>query len=119
MGGDIDLGKDGNKAIGGIADDPAHVVLCIEAAIGCRFVRERRQELAPATSAFDAPGTMLGEGGKAFDLETPALVVAEMEVKGIEFIADHFIDVAFDLLFGEEVAADVEHEAAPSETGVV
>src|ERR1700722_10325491 len=119
MRGDIDLGEDGHKALGGVGNDLAHLVLGVEAAGRCGFAYLRGRVFAPAAGAGDAPRAVLGEGGHAFDLDAPALVVAEVEVQDVVFIADHVVDIVFDLFFGEEVTAYVEHEAAPAEAGVV
>src|ERR1700754_4469090 len=115
----IYLRENGDKAILCVTDDLAHVVLTIKAARRRRLSCHGRKEFTPTTSAGYTPCTMLGKPGQTFDLDTPALVVAEVQMKRIVFIANHLVDIAFDLLLCEEMTTNIKHETAPAKTGIV
>ena len=51
-----------------------------------------------------------------FDFDAPPLVVGQVPVEFVEFVGGHQVEVAFDLVDGVEVAADVEVHAAPVES---
>ena len=57
-------------------------------------------------------GTDGGEFRILFNLHAPALVVAQVPVKAVHFVVSHDIEHAFHLVGCEEVARNVEHEAA-------
>jgi len=56
---------------------------------------------------------------QAFYLQPPALVIAQVKMKRIVFIADHLVDVLLHLLFGKKMAADIQHQATPAKTGII
>ena len=114
--GQLDLGDDGDIAVGGIFDDVADLVLCIIAAIFGAVVADTG---GVADDGAAAAGADFGEEGIFFDLDAPALVFGEVPVEIVHFMQGDEVDIAFDEFDGEEVAAAVEVEAAPGEAGVV
>ncbi len=66
-----------------------------------------------------APGADLGQAGVALDLDAPALVVGEVEVEDVQLVGGQQVQVAQDVVLGQEVPGDVEHHAAPAEAGFV
>src|SRR6266545_7648682 len=60
-----------------------------------------------------------GELGEAWDLDTPGLVVREMEVQDVELVPGNEVDRAQHQGLRLEVAGDVEHEPAVAEAGSV
>ena len=50
-----------------------------------------------------APGTDLGKFGVGIDLQTPAVVVSDMPVKGVELVEGQKVDITFHKLHIEKV----------------
>lgn len=66
-----------------------------------------------------APGAGLGQARVALDLDAPALVVGEVQVEDVQLVGGQQVQVAQDVVLGQEVPGDVEHHAAPAEAGLV
>ena len=110
--GQVDLGDDGDVALGGIGHDLAHLVLGVEAAVADAVVGV--EVLADAGSV--APGTHFRELGVLFDLHAPALVLGEVPVEAVEFVGGGDVDIALGLLDAPEMAAGIQVDAAVVET---
>ena len=111
MTGHFDLGNDSDVPFGGIGYHFADLVLRVVPAVAALFVGDRvfveSADLGSGSIAAD-----LGQARVAFDLDTPALVVGQMPVEGVEFARSHPIEVMLDEPYRKEVAADVEMQAA-------
>ena len=97
----VDLWHDRDVFRGGIGDNFAVVGFGIEA--------------TPATVHLRAR-TDLGQRRPRVDLQPPALIVGEVQVKVVEFEHRDVVDVPFDVWHRKEVAGDVEHGSAVLET---
>ena len=98
--GPVDLGDDGDGPLAGVAHDPPQVGGRVGAA-------GRAPDLgAPAVAGQPRP---------APDGDAPALVVAEVQVQGVELVEREDVEVALDVAHPEEVAGHVEHRAAVGE----
>ena len=62
-----------------------------------------------------APGADLGQARVAFDFDAPALVVGQVPVEDVQLVQRQQVDVALDKFHGHEMAAHVQHAAAPAE----
>ena len=121
----FDFGDDGDEAGLGVGDDFVDVVLGVEAAVV--FIGLLRGGLGGGGAArgggegfFErAEGGDGGELGVLENFDAPALVVGEVPVESVEFVEGEGVDVAEDVLFGEEVAGAVEEDAAPRVAGGV
>src|SRR5688572_6009872 len=100
----IDLGKDIDITFFCILNDLADIIMCIEPTIIAWFMWFGFGEIAEGAGLLYAPGADFSQFGKAFDLDTPALVIGKMPVKNIEFIAGHLIDKSFYFFFCKEVS---------------
>ena len=98
--GPVDLGDDRDGPLAGVAHDPPQVGGRVGAA-------GRAPDLgAPAVAGQPRP---------APDGDAPALVVAEVQVQGVELVEREDVEVALDVAHPEEVAGHVEHRAAVGE----
>ena len=102
--GEVDLGHDGDEPLGGVVDDLAVVGLRVEAALG---------------PVDGVAATDLGQLGPRVDRDAPALVVGEVQVEVVELEQRQVVEVALDVVDGEEVAGHVEHGAAVGEARLV
>ncbi len=93
----VELGHDPDAAVGGVFDDLLDLDLGEEHPVRAELVE-------------------LGEDLR-FDAE--ALVLGQVEVQDVHLDRGHAVDVALDDVDGLEMAADVDHQAAPGETGLV
>ena len=55
----------------------------------------------------------LGETGTGLDLDSPALVIREMQVQPVQLVQRHEVDEALHIASREEVPRYVEHHSAP------
>ena len=115
----IDFWHDGDVALLGIGHHVANLVLRVEVrAVGLvnpilLGLIEIREEAVGGDAAHG------GELRIFLDFHTPALVVGEVPVEGVHLIIRHDVEHAFHLVDREEVARDVEHEAAIIKTRFV
>ena len=112
--GDVDLRDDADAALGGVADDVADLVLGVEEGAvfaACAVEPHRR----PAVRVRLARGAGLGQLRIAVDLEPPAVAVGEVPVEDVELVLVHEVERLLDVVDVEEVAAYVQHVAAPGE----
>ena len=98
--GHVDLGHDGDVAVGCVLDELRERLLRVEAASGAAHGR------AAAVFRQVRPG---------LDLDAPALIVGEMQVQAIDLVHRDQVDVPLHVVRTEEVARHVEHRAAPRE----
>src|SRR5512142_1132445 len=61
----------------------------------------------------------LRQSGPGFDLDAPALVIAEVKVQAVDLVLRDQVDKALYLLQAEEMSCHVEHRAAPGKAGDV
>ena len=132
----VDFGNDLDAALCRVSDYLADVVLRVvtsvaDFALFAAYVFLREEEFRVAlvgrapqadTVVFvrSAPCPAPGQERVAFDFDPPPLVVGQVQVQAVELVAGQPVRQRHDLLLGEEVARDVEHEAAPCEArGVV
>jgi hypothetical protein len=100
----IDLRHDGDESLGRVADDPAVVVLRVEAA---------------GVAADRAAAAVLGQPRPTVDRQSPALVVGEVQMQHVELVRGEMVDHPADVVDAEEVTGDVEHRATPCEARAV
>ncbi len=114
--GHFDFGDEGDVAGLGVGDEFAEFGLGIE---------ERAVGLAVSLVAvagpwgFGAAGADFGEARVLADLDAPALVVGEVELDVVEFVAGGEVDEFLEEIERHEVAGDIEEEAAVGEAGLV
>ncbi len=97
MAGNVEFRNDANAALVGVGEQAANLFLGVIEAIGAVFVQ-------------------LGE---AFAFDAEALIFREVPVEDVHFYGFHAIDVAAQNFQRDEVAAGVDHRAAPGEAGRV
>ena len=91
MSGDVDFGDYADVACCGIGDEVAYLVLCVVLLSLCKF----------------------GMGGYLY---AESLVVGEVQLQDVELETCHFIDIAFDGRYGQEMSCGIEHECPVSVT---
>jgi len=115
MSGHIDLGHDGNVALGGVRHDAAHLLLRVEAAVEPRPAGGGIEVALRRPARRHAPGADTRESRVAPDLEPPALIIGHMPAEHVELVQRHPVEVAQDEADRLKVARRVEHQAAPAE----
>ncbi len=115
--GHFDFGNHLDMAFGGVAHDLANLFLRIIPAVGNPVVFGRSTQIAHERLLAD--GALACQVGIFLDLDTPALVVGQMEVEPVEFMHGQNVDEGLHILHGHEMPADVEHRAAIAEIGFV
>ena len=93
----VDLGDDLQIPRGGVPDDLLVLGLGVVAALPAADLRR---------------AAVRGEPRPGVDGDAPALVVAQVQVQLVDLVEGELVDVALDLVDGEEVPGDVEHRAA-------
>ena len=111
----LDFGDDRHLALGGIGHDVANLVLGIVAAVG-RTVVFARMGVEVADIGFAALRADTRQLGIFPNLDAPTLVVGQMPVEGIDLVGADDVDIGFDLIGREEVAAAIEMGTAVGET---
>ena len=117
--GHVDFGHDFDVALTSVGHDVAELVLGVEVgAVGLvdpvLGAGVHVGEHAVGGNAADG-----GELGVLLDFHAPALVIAEVPVEAVHLVVGHEVNHALDVFDGEEVARNVEHEAAVLEAGLV
>ena len=97
MTGDVEFWNYADTAVAGISNEFANFRLCVKEAVG---------------------GFAL-QLGELLALHAEALVVGEVPVEDVEVNGFHSVNGAAKRINRHEVAADVDHEAAPGESGFV
>src|SRR6266567_797588 len=59
------------------------------------------------------------ELGKLLALDAEALVIGEMPVQDVHFDGGHAVEIALEHIDGNEVAADIDEQAAPGKAGLI
>src|SRR5712672_4578326 len=95
--GHVEFGDDSNAAITGVGDEVANFVL----------------------SVVEAVGTLRVELGEFFAFGAEALIFGEVPVEDVHFHGFEAVEIALEDIERDEVAGDVDHEAAPGETRLV
>ena len=119
---ELDLGNDRDEAPRGIVDHFAHLLLCIEAAVGALVVTARLVVLAAGVLADERAPPHRSDArqlGVAADFDAPALIVGQVPVKDIHLVQRQQIERALDLVDRKEVARHVEHQPAVGHRGPV
>ena len=113
----IDFRHDHDKPLRSVGDDFLDLLLCIEAG---------RVGLALEPFAFPAVnlcifalGANLRQQRVFFDFNAPALIVRQVPVEHVELMHRHEIEITLDVVHAPEVAALIEHHAAPAKAGLV
>src|ERR1700761_2293022 len=110
---DIDI------TVGSILYNFTYLILCIITAIG-RIVKLLWSAVVVITDhRLRALAAYLCKLWIFFDLDAPALVVGQVPVKIIQFVISHHVDGFFDKLDREKMPANIKHDAAIRETGVI
>lgn len=99
--GPVDLGDDGDEALGRVVDDLRVLLGRVEPGPA----RPRRPPLL-------RPTAHLGQPRQAVDREPPALVVGQVQVQHVEAVVREVVDEPLDVLDRGEAPRDVEHRAA-------
>ena len=116
MAGHVDFGHDRHVMRGGISDDSADVRLAVIAAIARRLAR---RWICAGRARFLPTATDFGEARIAIDLDPPALIVAQMPMKGVELGHRHPVDQLLDIGDRLEVSNRIQHHPAPAERRLV
>ena len=99
--GHLNFGDDHDVVGGGEGDQFFHFGLGVEPGTGIEHV------------VHGGAGAALGHEARIFfDLDAPSLIVDEVEVQGVEFVARHLGDDLFESGEGDEGATGVDHEFA-------
>jgi hypothetical protein len=102
-----------------VSDHLPNVLLRVVTAItAIRAVSRAGLGLQSKTNRL-APGPHFGQARILFDFDAPPLVIHQMPVEDIELVPRHFVQKPLDFLFGEKMAAYVQHQAAPTEARLV
>jgi len=115
----VDFRDDGDVAIRRVSHYPPHVVLRIKPTIETRMAGGRIDVGGGGRSCRDAPRANLRESRILFDLEAPALVIAQVPMQHVQLVKRHPIDELQHELRRLKVAHRVEHQATPRETGAI
>src|SRR5690349_686958 len=115
----VDFRHDGDEAIGGVANDLAHFVLRVVAAVEARLAGGSIYVSRGTGAGRDAPRADFGETRVLLYFDTPALVVREMPLEGVQLVKRHPVEHLLDERGRLVVAGAVEQEAAPREAGRV
>ena len=99
MAGHFDLGHDDDVPVCGVSNDFADV---------------GGGEILPLAGR-GVERADFGELGVAGDFDAPAGIVGEVQLEHVHFVARHLVDELQHHGFSEEVAADVDQQAAPGE----
>ena len=114
----LDLRNHGDVPLTRILDDFADLTLRVETAVRL-FVEAVWISSLMAQPRFFAPRSNLREARVLFDLNAPALIVGEVPVESVQFVQGQQIDKLEDKLLRHEMAAHVEHGAAPAEARLI
>ena len=109
----LDLGDDGDAALGGVGHERTHRVLRVVAAVEARLAGRGIQVGLRGGTGGHAPRADLREARVLADLEPPRLVVGQVPVQHVQLVDRHPVDEGEDEFRRLEVARRVEHDAAP------
>ena len=87
-----------------------YLVLGVEAAVWSAI----KLVPVPGQGGLGAKGADLGQARIFLDLDTPALVIGQVPVQGIEFVEGHEIDERLDLGNTELMTGDIQQQPAPA-----
>ena len=65
------------------------------------------------------PGSDLREARVFFDLQTPSLIIGEVELQAVELVVRHDVHEAFDVFRRQKVTGRIEEQAPPGESWLV
>ena len=116
MSGHFDFRHHVDMACGGIGDDVAHLLLCVEAADDARLAGLGIDVRLGRVARGHAPRAHRSELGILFDLQAPGLVIGEMPVQRVHLVQRHPIDELLDVVDRLEIPRGIQHQAAPGET---
>ena len=110
-----------NRDVSGLGkgDNFFDVFLRVKSAIGGCFTVFSGFKLPPFSVSLHPTTANLGEFWERFYLNSPALVVSQMPMKGVEFVARKMVNVAFNFFFLKEMAAAIKHQTPPAEAGII
>ena len=107
-------------ARGGVSHNLADLVLGEVTAVAAFLAFFGLFRLAPGyIAAIHSPGSYLGEQGIFVNLDTPAVVVGEVEMELVELVQGHHVQVFLHFVDAEEMAAHIQVAATPFKTWVV
>ena len=101
--GNVHLRDDLNAPFQGVGHHLANLRLGVIAAVVLRFGDISEIGVCP-------PGAHLGELGVFLDFHTPALIVGQVPVQGVQAAHRGGVDELENILQGHEVAADIQHK---------
>ena len=111
-----------HAAFGGIIHEFAQLVWRVIAALcaGLAFFHVASVAVPPLfPRSIGAPRPEPREARITLDFHAPAGGIREVQVQAVEFVARHHVDLLLQKIYGEEVARNVEHHAAPLKGGGV
>ncbi len=123
--GSLNLGNNAHTTLVGIAQQLHKLaagkiaVGALREVVGIAVAVEYLSQVAILVESASAARSHLGKFGKAGNLESPCLVVGEMELVGVDLIIRQQVDKLFNAVVWDEVAGDVEHKAAVMEVGSI
>ena len=101
--------------LGSVCHHLANLLVGVVVAIGKIMILTGEQTLDLAI----AIGTDSGQLGTALHLDAPALIVGQVPMEVVELMQRHKVDIALDVIHGEEVAHHIEQQTTILEAGIV
>ena len=102
----------------GISHHLLQLFLCIEirTIVACNYLA---LAILVDDDVFVTDRADFGQLWVFLDFDTPALIVGEMPVKTVHFVVRHYVEHALYLVYGEEMARNIEHVASVAESRFV
>src|SRR5688572_7934629 len=119
MAGNINLRQYFDISFFRILDDFFNVFLSIKSSVRCSLAWLLGLIGAKISCAGYTPRTHFRQLGEALDLDPPSVIIREMPMKAVEFIARHLVQVFLDVFLRKKVTAYVKHKSAPAKPWVV
>ncbi|MNI47266.1 hypothetical protein D3C85_955140 [compost metagenome] len=105
----INFGQDIYKTFLCILYQLFNIFLCIKTTISAGLIGSWWDKVAKSPGFFNAPGTYFGQFRQAFNLNTPAFIISQVQVQQVKLIAHHIINKLLYFLLGKKVTGYIEH----------
>ena len=115
----INLWHDIYKSLLCILNKIFYIFLCIKPTVIARFIICGLTEEIKLPGLFHVPSTDFCQLRQTFNFNSPPLVICKMQVKHVEFVANHIINEFFYFLFSEEVPRHIKHQSSPTKTWLI